>query len=209
MAVEPPRNLVTVGASIATARRVMVVVHGRDQDAAFMTAEVVDRLHLGDVTYVLPEAPQRRWYPAPFMAPLELNHDELMASLQRLDEIDHWLTGLGRLRNEVVWCGFSQGASLVTTYVAQRGTRGGGLVAFTGALIGPAGAMFSVRGTLDEMPVYLSASADDDWLPVDRARETAEAFRRAGAEVRLDLFTLRGHVISDAEIAAARNMLDR
>lgn len=200
-------NVVTAGAPLADARRVVVVVHGRDQDAAFMIAEVVQRLDLDDVAYVLPESPVRRWYPASFMAPLESNLEELTVSLQRLDEVDRWLVGLGRRRDEVIWCGFSQGASLVTTYVAQRGERRGGLVAFTGALIGPPDGALPVHGPLDHMPVYVSASADDDWLPVERAVETASKFRAAEAEVHLDVFDVRGHVISDAEIDAARVVL--
>jgi phospholipase/carboxylesterase len=200
-------NLVTAGVALADARRVVVVVHGRDQGAAFMLAEVVQRLHLDDVAYVVPEAPLRRWYPASFMAPLELNHEELTASLQRLDEVGEWLIAGGRVHEEIIWCGFSQGASLVTTYVASGGVRRGGLIAFTGALMGPPDGALPVQGPLHHMPVYLSASADDDWLPVERVVETASRFRAAGAEVRLDVFDVRGHRVSDAEIDAARALI--
>lgn len=201
-------NVVTAGAPLVDARRVVVVVHGRDQDAAFMITEVVQRLGLDDVAYVLLDSPTSRWYPASFMAPLESNLEELTVSLQRLDEVDRWLVDLGRRRDDVIWCGFSQGASLVTTYVGQRGERRGGLVAFTGALIGPPGGALPVHGPLGHMPVYVSASADDDWLPVERAVETASKFRAAGAQVRLEVFDVRGHVISDAEIDAARVIIE-
>lgn len=80
-------------------------------------------------------------------------------------------------------------------------------MAFTGGLIGPPGTVFTIRGRLEGMPVYISASATDDWLPVDRAVETASVFRGVGAQVRLDVFEDRPHVISAAEIQAAREII--
>lgn len=207
--VTPPTDVALRGSRLAEAKRVVVLVHGRDQDPDFMVTHVIDRLEVPDVAYVLPRAPQRRWYPAPFLAPLELNATALDESLQRLDELHVWLEECGRPPGEVMWCGFSQGASLVTTYVARRGLRCGGLVAFTGGLIGPPGSRFHIEGDLTGMPVYMSASAADDWLPVDRAVETASVFRAAGAQVRLDVFQDRGHEISDAEIDVARQLMRR
>jgi phospholipase/carboxylesterase len=202
-----PAHVIHAGAPVDRAERVVVTVHGRDQDPAYMIQHVVDRLDLDRVAFVLPAAPHQRWYPAPLLAPFEVNAAELAASLNRLTEIENWLGHCGHPPDTVVWCGFSQGASLVATYVAGTAQLRGGLIAFTGGLIGPPGTKFHIGGSLDAMPVYLSASEADDWLPIDRARDTAAAFRHAGARVHLDVFTDRGHVISDPEIAAARALI--
>lgn len=202
-----PADVIHAGAPLDRADRVVVTVHGRDQDPAYMIEHVVDRLDLTDVAFVLPAAPRQRWYPASLLAPVEVNAVELTASLHRLAELETWLTECGHTPDTVVWCGFSQGASLVATSVARTPRARGGLIAFTGGLIGPPGTACHIDGSLDAMPVYLSASEADDWLPIDRARDTATAFREAGAQVHLDVFTDRGHVISDAEIAAARVLI--
>jgi phospholipase/carboxylesterase len=202
-----PADTVLAGAPLPTAAHVVVVVHGRDQDPAYMIEHFVDRLDLAETAFVLPAAPQFCWYPGLFTAPLADNEPELSRSLGRLDEIDSWLTSLGRSPDGITWCGFSQGASLVCTYVLRSGSRRHGVVGLTGGLIGPPGTRFVPAGRLDATNVYLSASESDDWLPVERAQETAEAFRAAGATVTLEVFPDRSHRISDEEVAAAKAII--
>ena len=51
------------GPELADARAVAVLVHGRDQDEQVML-DVARRVDLPDVSYLLPVAAARTWYPA-------------------------------------------------------------------------------------------------------------------------------------------------
>ena len=51
----------TVGPPVAESRRVALVVHGRDQDPAYMVEHLVGPLGLHDVAFVLPAADGGTW----------------------------------------------------------------------------------------------------------------------------------------------------
>lgn len=207
MAVDAPLDVAWFGTPLGEARLVVVLVHGRDQTPDYMAEHVADRLAVDDVAFVAPAAPRRTWYPNTLDAPLLDNQPDLDRSLAALEALDSYLDRLGSPRERRVLCGFSQGASLVCTYVARHPRRWRAVVAFTGGLMGTDAEMLTIDGHLDDVDVYLSASEADPWLVVDRAQRTADVFRTAGANVTLDIFERRGHEVSDTEIARLRALL--
>jgi len=195
------------GPSPTDARLVAVAVHGRDEDPATMVELLVDPLGLADVAWVLPAAPERSWYPERFSAPLADNQPDLDHALATLDSIAAELADAGVPPERIVWAGFSQGAGLVTQWVADHPERWGGLLAFTGGLLGPAGTAMWIAPVLDGMPAYFGVGNADAWMPLWRVDETVAAFEEAGAEVTLDVFDDAEHTIRTAEIDRARTLL--
>jgi predicted esterase len=81
------------------------------------------------------------------------------------------------------------------------------VVLFTGGLIGPPGTRWEHPGTFDGTPIFMGGSTVDAFVPVVRMRESAAIFRAMGAQVTEQFYDQDGHVITDAEIAAARAII--
>ena len=200
-------GLLELGPSPGAGSATVVAVHGRDQDPHDLVDALVDRIDDPSVTWLLPAAADRSWYPAGFQDPVRVNQPWFGHALDRLVDLEGRLAGVDV--RSVVWAGFSQGACLVCEHVARRPRRWGGLLVFTGGRIGPPGTDLSIDGRLDGLPVYLGCGDQDPWAPVERIRETAAAFERAGADVTVDVFADDGgHLIRPDEIAAGRRVLD-
>jgi phospholipase/carboxylesterase len=189
------------GAPVANARIVAILLHGRTQDPHQMNDHIVRRLALDDLAYVAPAAEGRTWYPKGFLEPFADNEPRLSFALERL----------GQLCDEyprAVMIGFSQGACLASEYVYRSRTRPPrALIAFTGGLLGPP------RTTWDEtpslrIPIMISGSVSDPFVPLFRMRESAAAFAKLGAEVTTQFHEAGArHEVSDAEIQTARALL--
>jgi predicted esterase len=187
-----------VGPPAAEARRVAVVVHGRDQDPAYMLEHLVARLDAPDVAFVLPAAADGSWYPARYFDPREANEPWLGHALDALE------AAIGDAEPErVVLAGFSQGACLVADLLARAPRRFAGAAILTGALIGghaePAG--------LDGVPVFMESSRHDGWVALHDVEATARAFEAAGAGVTLERSDDREHRIRDAAVAGVAALL--
>lgn len=205
--------VVRLGAPLASARVVVVLVHGRGQSPAVMHDLVVRRLDLPRVAYVAPAAAHGSWYPAGFMAPWEANEPDLTHARARLGALGDELAAEGIAHEAQVVMGFSQGACLACDHVLARPRPPAALVAFTGGLIGPAGTTWApppgaggprLRG----VPVLVGGSRRDPWVPAARMDETAAVFARLGARVETRFHDAAVHVVSDEEIAAARALLE-
>jgi phospholipase/carboxylesterase len=212
---ELPRaaQLLSIGADLHDAALVVVAVHGRGQTPAYVLEHLVEPLTatnaLDHVAWVLPAAEESSWYPNSFLAPLADNEPHLSNALATLGDVATSLSG--RDPRTVVWAGFSQGACLVCEFVARWEDGWGGLLALTGGMIGPPGTDLVVgrdRGDrMSGMPAYFGVGDDDDWVPLWRVEETAEAYRRAGADVTLDVFPGRPHEICEVERQRALTLL--
>ena len=201
LATEPIR----LGPDPADAAATVVAVHGRGQTPQYMIEFFVKRIDDPSISWVLPAAADQSWYPEGFMAPPEANQPLLDCALQVTAGIESSLAAVSAER--VIWAGFSQGACLVCEHVARDPKRRGGLLVLTGGRIGPAGTDLSIAGDLGATPVYFGVGDPDDWVPVTRVVETADAFASAGADVTVDVFSGRDHEICDDEITRARQVI--
>jgi predicted esterase len=104
-------------------------------------------------------------------------------------------------------CGFSQGACLSSEFVARNPARYGGLIAFTGGLIGPPDADLRHEGNLGGMPALFSSGDPDPHVPWTRVLESAEQFTAMGAEVKTQRYPGRPHTVLPQEIKAARDLI--
>lgn len=199
-----------LGAPVAAARAVVILAHGRNA-APPNILELAGRLDLADVAYLAPAASGRTWYPLSFLAPREDNEPALTSALARLHALVGEVQALGVPASRIVLGGFSQGACLASEFVWRYPARYGGLLAFSGGLIGPPGTAW-VRAAvppLDGMPVFMGCSDADSHVPAWRVEESAAVFRAMGGDVTLRLYPGMGHLVNDDEIEHARAILHR
>jgi predicted esterase len=91
--------------------------------------------------------------------------------------------------------------------VQRRPRRYGGLLVFSGGLIGPPGTTWTTAGSLEGTAVFLGCSDIDSHIPRQRVAESAEVFRQAGAEVTERIYPGMGHTINEDELEFARGLI--
>ncbi|HEY3044697.1 MAG TPA: dienelactone hydrolase family protein [Vicinamibacterales bacterium] len=187
-----------------------VLLHGRASTPQEMTG-LADRLGLDGCRWVAPAAATGSWYPHRFMEPLDVNEPFLSRAIEECDRAVDEASEQGRISPaRIVVIGFSQGACLAAEYVLRRPGRCGALVMFTGSLIGPPGTPWRLAPpatTLGGLPVLLTGSDVDEWVPVTRVRETARVLTTLGADVRCRIYPGRAHVVCDDELMEARELI--
>lgn len=199
---------VTRGAPLAACSAVAVMVHGRNQTVDYMW-DLAERIDLPDVHYVALQAAGHSWYPSGFMADTTENEPFLGHALEAFDARIQELLASGVPRTKMVLLGFSQGACLTAEYAVRYARRYGGIVLYTGGVIGPPGTQWVFPGSFQDTPVFLGTSDPDDWVPVRRVRETEVVFRAMKAATTLRIYPGMGHVVNDEEIDWARTLLQR
>jgi len=190
------------GQSLAEAGAAMILVHGRGATASSIL-ELAGYLPHPHMAYVAPQAAGQAWYPHSFLAPIAQNEPYLSSALTRLDGLLAGVIAAGIAPERVIWAGFSQGACLAAEFVARHAQRYGGLLLFSGGLIGPPGTPRDYQGTLAGTPVFLGCSDRDAHIPLARVEETAEVLARLGAAMDKRIYPRMGHTINDDEIRAA------
>ena len=197
---------VTAGVPLDEADAAVVAVHGRGATAGSIV-QVVDQLDVDGVAAVAPQAARNTWYPSSFLEPIERNEPWLSGALDVLGDTIERVEDGGVPAERTVLLGFSQGACLSSEFVARNARRYGGLVAFSGGLIGPEGTPRDYDGSLSGTPVFLGCSTRDPHIPEERVHETAETFERMDADVDERLYPGMGHTVNQDELEAAREIV--
>lgn len=197
---------VTAGVPLSGADVALIAVHGRGATAGSIL-QVVDQLDVDGVAAIAPQAADRTWYPSSFLEPIERNEPWLSGALDALAETLATVEDAGVPAERTVLLGFSQGACLASEFVARNARRYGGLVAFSGGLIGPDRTPRDYDGTLSGTPVFLGCSTRDPHIPEERVHETAEVFEGMGADVDERLYPGIGHTVNQDELEAARDIV--
>ena len=205
---DPHQNqpVLTAGAPLDRARAAVVMVHGRGATATDILG-LADQFDLADLAYLAPQAAGNTWYPNRFMAPLASNEPFLSSALASLDALVQRLTDATIAPERIVLLGFSQGACLALEYAARHARRYGGLIGFSGGLIGPPGTQFDYPGSLAGTPVFLGCSDVDAHIPVERVHETADCLRRLGGNVMVNIYPGLAHTINRDELTVAQRLL--
>jgi phospholipase/carboxylesterase len=195
------------GAALNAADLAMVLLHGRGGSAEDIL-ELGSALHLQNVAYLAPQAAGHTWYPLSFLAPRNTNEPYLSSALAKVESVVQSLQEAGFGRERIVVGGFSQGACLATEFVASHPARYGGLVAFTGGLIGPPGSLqSSPNGELTGTPALLCSGDPDPHVPWTRIEESAAILSGMGATVTTKRYPGRPHTVTQEELELARNLL--
>jgi predicted esterase len=183
------------------------MVHGRHA-APRNILDLVPRLARPRFTYLAPAAANQTWYPYSFMSDISTNEPGISSGLFVLDHLVQDLAAKGFPPRRVVLLGFSQGACLTAEFAVRHADRFGGVVIFSGGLIGPTGTTWDESRSFDGTPVFLGCSDVDSHVPKTRVDESAGVFARMGAAVTERIYPGMGHLVNDDEIASAQAILD-
>ena len=196
------------GAELGDARLAAIMLHGRGRTAEEM-ADLAEALAVPGIRYFAPRAPDNSWYPGRFLEPLANNQPSLGQSLAAVEALIEELHGLGFPDQHIVLAGFSQGGCLAAQTLLRRPSGYAAGILFTGGLIGPQGTIWRASGRLRDVPVLLTGSEIDEWVPAWRTRETEAVLSGLGARVDAVIYPQRGHIVSEDEILRARGLLSQ
>ncbi len=199
--------MVTAGESLDRARAALILVHGRGATAESIL-ELGAVLDAPGLACLAPQAANHTWYPHSFLAPLEQNEPGISSGLQAIDDVVARVEAAGLPAERIVLGGFSQGACLASEYAARYPRRFGGLIVFSGGLIGPPGIKRVYSGSLEGTPVFLGCSDRDFHIPRERVEESAAVFTEMDGDVTMKLYPDMGHTIIEDEMDHARRILE-
>jgi predicted esterase len=210
MSTSPHANqpVAAAGVPLGESDAAVIMVHGRNAGPQNIV-DLVTRLDRPSWTYLAPAAANRTWYPFSFMAPIEQNEPWLSSALEVLKQMVADVNARGIPADRLVILGFSQGACLTAEFAVRHPDRYGGIIVFSGGLLGPPGTTWSGEGRFDRTSVFLGCSDIDPHVPKSRVDESTAVFVRMGAEVTERIYPRMGHLVNDDEIAFARGVLDR
>jgi predicted esterase len=194
------------GPSLADARLVAILVHGRGASAEDILSLTYE-LRVKDVAYLAPQAAGRSWYPYSFLSPIDQNEPGISSGLRVLGGLVEQAGKDGVPPSRVVLMGFSQGACLSMEFAARHAQRYGCVAGLSGGLIGPPGIPHNYSGTMDGTPVFLGCSDIDPHIPLERVHETADVFRKLGATVDERIYPRMGHTVNRDELDAIEAIL--
>jgi predicted esterase len=157
-----------------------------------------------DLAYLAPQAAGNTWYPYRFLAPIQQNEPWLSSGLAVLAGIMAQVEAAGIPVHRIILGGFSQGACLAAEFVVRNPRRYGGLLIFSGGLIGPPGTSWHGSAYLDGMPAFLGCSDQDFHIPKERVEESAAVLQSMGATVDMRFYPGMGHTINEDELQQAR-----
>jgi phospholipase/carboxylesterase len=194
------------GQPLEKAHGAMILVHGRGASAADIMTVGAELMHPG-FAYLAPEAAGHAWYPNPFTAPLESNEPYLSSALSVLESLVEEVAA--HVPHErLLLLGFSQGACLMLEFAARHARRYGGLLAFSGGLIGPDGTPRDYPGSFEGTPAFIGCSDVDPHIAKQRVIEAGDVLMRMGANVTVRLYPNMAHTVNADEIHSAAQVVE-
>lgn len=195
-----------LGKSLTEASGAVILLHGRGGSAEDILS-LAHELYLPELAYLAPQAAGNSWYPNSFLAPIAQNEPWLTSALHKVETTLQMANDASISTDRIVIAGFSQGACLATEFAARHPQRYGGLIAFTGGLIGPPGADLAHQGNLAGTPVFFGSGDPDPHVPWQRVQQSATIFAEMGAAVTSRRYANRLHTISSEEIEIAKSLI--
>jgi len=202
------QRVAAAGTPLGQSQAVMIMIHGRNA-APENILDLCGALDRPGFTYLAPAAASRTWYPYSFLADRDRNEPHLGSALRAVAELVDQVLSRGIERSHLILLGFSQGACLVSEFAARHPGRYGGVVAFSGGLIGPPGTTWDLEGSFEGTPAFFGCSDVDTHVPKERVDESAAVFTRMGASVTKRIYPGMGHLVNADEIAFAQSLMDR
>jgi phospholipase/carboxylesterase len=187
------------GLPLSEAKKAIIMIHGRGATAESVLS-LVPHLNLTDYAILAPQANPSSWYPFGFMTSDEGNKVALENSLSVLKETWREVEASGILAENTVLLGFSQGACLSLEFSARNAQKFGGVVAFTGGLIGEQLKPENYSGDFEGTPIFIGSSNRDFHVPAKRIKDSADLLRKMGGDVTIKLFDDPDHTIREEEI---------
>ena len=200
------QELLTSGKPLNESQSAIILIHGRG-------ASAYDILELGcylappEMAQLAPQAANSAWYPYSFLSPLAQNEPGLSSALHVVTGLVDQVEEVGIPAEKIIIGGFSQGACLASEFAARNARRYGGLLIFSGGLIGPPGTPRNYEGSLSGTPIFVGCSDVDFHIPLQRVEETAVLLAEIGGTVTKKIYPNMGHTINQDEIDQAREIV--
>lgn len=199
-------NAIIKGAALSTKNKVLIMVHGRGAEPGDILS-IANYLNVAGFTLIAPRAPHNTWYPHSFLAPVQNNEPSLSAALTTLDKLVKELKDEKIPTENIFFLGFSQGACLVAEFTSRNAARYGGIVVFTGGLIGDRIYPENYKGDFGGTPVFIGTSNPDVHVPLTRVEDTVQIMQQMGANVTLNVYENMPHTISQDEVDRANELI--
>jgi len=129
------KKIISAGKKITEANKALIMVHGRGGSAEDILS-LAAHLNIPGFALLAPQATNSSWYPLSFLARPADNEPWLSSAINVLHETVNEIQSNGIAKEHIYFLGFSQGACLTLEYVTRNAAKYGGVVAFTGGLIG-------------------------------------------------------------------------
>ena len=107
----------------------------------------------------------------------------------------------------IYFAGFSQGACLTLEFVTRNADKYGGVVAFTGGLIGDKIIEENYHGDFQDTQIFIGTSDPDPHIPVERVYATENILKEMNAAVTARVYSNMGHTINQDEIDQANKLI--
>lgn len=186
------------GPSLAKASKAAIFLHGRGGSAEGMLS-LADRLCDSDFYVAIPQAADHTWYPQSFMAENKLNEPYLSNSIKEVHALIEQ-TSQHLPKQKIFIVGFSQGACLALEVTTRFAAKFGGIVAFTGGLIGSTIDESKYHGDFKGTKTFISNGDQDPHIPLIRSQQSQKVMESHGAHVTLKVYPGRPHTITEDEI---------
>lgn len=200
------KNIHTAGKPLKEAKKVLIMIHGRGANARDILG-LSSHLNVSDYALFAPEATNNTWYPYSFIAQPEQNEPWLSSALNLLKEVVDEVSEQGITPENIYFLGFSQGACLALEFVTRHAQKWGGIVAFTGGLIGDKIYQENYSGDFNGTPVFIGTGNPDPHVPIERVNESVSILQKMNAKVHLQVHDGRPHSISPDEIEEANRVI--
>ncbi len=199
-------NILSGGIPLHEAKRTLIFLHGRGGSAEDILS-LTQYLNVKEYALLAPQARDNSWYPYSFLAPILQNEPWLSSALSLVSETIGKIVAQGISVENIYLMGFSQGACLTLEFAARNAREYGGIVAFTGGLIGDKIHAENYKGDFKGTPVFIGTGNPDPHVPVQRVRETTGILKGMHADVTEKIYNSIGHTISEDEIKMANELI--
>lgn len=200
------KNVQTKGKPLGQNGKALVMIHGRGATAESILS-LSEELGAAHFSLFAPQATNHSWYPYSFMAPAAQNQPALDSALELVHATVKSILDQGIKSQDVYLLGFSQGACLAAEYATRNAQHYGGLLIFTGGLIGQQLHTGNYQGNFDGTPVLITTGDPDPHVPVSRVEETVKNMEKMGALVTKKIYKGRPHTVLQEEIDLAKKIL--
>jgi len=197
------KQLVEAGVPLAKAKKALIMLHGRGASAEDILS-LRTYFPLDDFYVVAPQATNYTWYPYSFLSPVSQNEPWLSSALNIVGAIAGEIKDKGISPENIFLLGFSQGACLTLEFATRHAQRWGGVVAFTGGLIGDKIYNDHYSGKFNGTRILMTNSQNDPHVPLARSEDSKKVIEKLGGSVSLEVYQNRPHTILPLEIEKAK-----
>lgn len=200
------KTLETGGIPLHKALKALIMIHGRGGCAKDILS-LASQLNVQEYALLAPQANHNSWYHYSFMAIPEHNNPWLSSAIEIISDTADKVITQGIPAENIYFLGFSQGACLALEVTARDAKKYGGIVAFTGGLVGDKIYLDNYKGNFDGTPVFIGTGDPDSHVPIERVNETVAILTSMKANVIKKVYPNKPHAISNEEIELANALI--